>query len=197
MLDSQQESQLERNQIQGNFYAKKIEAETIKFKELYKEVQLMDHKILEKKESLMSSDGVEIPQITKKLKTDEYRLEKMKQRHNELLAEIQKLKEDVNASRKERVIFDNVFKKLEIDLKMQELEIKKQLFTSLQIRKEKENSEEQLRLLKSNFEKNEKSFIQEYKRSFDPKQNIPEKNQYLEDIDANKVFYYILYYYFY
>ena len=46
------------------------------------------------------------------------------------MAEIKRLKEDVNIVRRERVIFDNVFKKLEIDLKQKEEELKKYLIES-------------------------------------------------------------------
>ena len=76
-------------------------------------------------------------------------MEKTRQKHNESLAEIKRLKEyfhlfkliylkyylirEVNASRRERVIFDNVFKNLEQDLKMMEEELKKYLFETLQV----------------------------------------------------------------
>ena len=43
------------------------------------------------------------------------------------MAEIKRLKEEVNLVRRERVIFDNVFKKLEMDLKLKEEELKKYL----------------------------------------------------------------------
>lgn len=69
---------------------------------------------------MSSSDGTEVPQLQKKVKTLDYQLEKTRQRHNEALAEIKRLKEEVNAARRERVIFDNVFKKLETDLKFKE-----------------------------------------------------------------------------
>ena len=40
---------------------------------------------------------------------------------------VKRLKEEVNLVRRERVIFDNVFKKLEMDLKLKEEELKKYL----------------------------------------------------------------------
>ncbi len=41
------------------------------------------------------------------------------------------LKEEVSSARRERVIFDNVFKNLELDLKSKEEEYKKHLFETL------------------------------------------------------------------
>ena len=49
------------------------------------------------------------------------------------MAEIKRLKEEVNLVRRERVIFDNVFKKLEMDLKLKEEELKKYLKETIQI----------------------------------------------------------------
>lgn len=43
---------------------------------------------------------------------------------NGALAEIKQLKDECNAKRRERVIFDNVFKKLEQELKIKEIEVK-------------------------------------------------------------------------
>jgi len=61
----------------------------------------------------------------KKTKNLEYRLEQIRQKHNESLAQIGLLKEEANAARRERVIFSNVFKKLESDIKLKEEEFKK------------------------------------------------------------------------
>lgn len=66
---------------------------------------------------LNKADGQAIPQLIKKEKQLEYKLEKARCRHNEALAQINLMKEDVNIARRERVIFSNVFKKLETDIK--------------------------------------------------------------------------------
>lgn len=107
-----------------------------------------------------------MPHLQKKVKTLEYRLEKTRQRHNESLAEIKRLKEEVNAARRERVIFDNVFKKLETDLKMKEEEFKKYLYENLQVEKEKAAAEEELKKIKTESEKEVKHFKKEYENAF-------------------------------
>lgn len=107
-----------------------------------------------------------MPHLQKKVKTLEYRLEKTRQRHNESLAEIKRLKEDVNAARRERVIFDNVFKKLETDLKFKEEEFKKYLLENLQVEKERNQAEEELNKIKGEAEKEVKHFKMEYENAF-------------------------------
>lgn len=77
-----------------------------------------------------------------------HQYDKIRNKHNESLAEIKRLKEDVNASRRERVIFDSVFKKLESDLQQKEEELKKYLFESMQIEKEKTMMKNELKRIK-------------------------------------------------
>ena len=58
--------------------------------------------------------------------------------------------------RRERVIFDNVFEKLEMDLKLKEEELKKYLLETIKIENERSNILEDLHNVKgaSNEEKN-------------------------------------------
>lgn len=51
----------------------------------------------------------------------------MKSKHNFILSNINELKEEVDLVRRERVIFDSVFKKFENELKFKEQELKKQI----------------------------------------------------------------------
>ncbi len=47
------------------------------------------------------------------------------------------LKEDVNMARRERVIFSNVFKKLESDIKLKDEEFKEVIIKRMQVEAEK------------------------------------------------------------
>ena len=68
-----------------------------------------------------------MPYLQKQQKIYEGKLEQTKLKLNEFLAEINELKEEIAIARRERVIFSNVFKKLESDIKIKEEEFKKQL----------------------------------------------------------------------
>lgn len=58
------------------------------------------------------------------------------------------MKEEVNIARRERVIFSNVFKKLETDIKQSDEEFKKYLIIKMQKDEEKKELEEELNQLK-------------------------------------------------
>lgn len=59
-------------------------------------------------------------------------------KNNQALAEIKRLIEEVNLVRRERVIFDNVFYKLEEDINNKEIQLKK--YIALTIKEENQKS---------------------------------------------------------
>lgn len=121
---------------------------------------------MEKRKTLNSSSAAEIPQLTKKISKLEYNLEQTRQNHNKLLDEIKSQKEEINALRRERVIFDNVFKDLEKDLKNKELEYKKTLFEYIQVHNEKDLAEEELNKIRLESEKEMRMFSNNFDKAF-------------------------------
>ena len=142
--ESLQNQQMNKIQEDGNKYARKIEMESRKMQDLQLQIEMTQKSLNDKRQQFNSSDASELPNLVKKVKTLEYTLEKIRMRHNESLAEIKRLKEEVNAARRERVIFDSVFKKLESDLKLKEEELKKYLFEAMQVDKEKNIAQKEL-----------------------------------------------------
>ena len=61
------------------------------------------------------------------IKKYEYQLDNTSLKNNQALAEIKRLIEEVNLVRRERVIFDNVFYKLEEDINNKEIQLKKNI----------------------------------------------------------------------
>jgi hypothetical protein len=51
------------------------------------------------------------------IKKEEYDIEQVLQRHNEEIAKINTLREEVAAERSERVVYSNLFRKLESEIK--------------------------------------------------------------------------------
>ena len=58
------------------------------------------------------------------------------------------LKEKVNMARRERVIFSNVFKKLESDIKLKDEEFKKYIIEKIHVDNKKKLYEEELKKIK-------------------------------------------------
>lgn len=65
-----------------------------------------------KKEEFLEINRM-VDQKEKKLKKQEYDIEQILQRHNEVIAKINVLKEQISSSRRERVVYSNLFKKIE------------------------------------------------------------------------------------
>lgn len=105
------------------------------------------------------NESDEMLQLMKKVKAYEYKLDKMKQKHNQALAEIKRLHENVNLVRRERVIFDNVFEKLEQDLKNKEEILKKYLLDHIKIENERSNILEDLKSVQTNAHDQKETFL--------------------------------------
>lgn len=153
-------------------------------KELESEIKTKLNLLQEERKKLNSSSAAEIPQLTKKITKLEYDLEQTQQNHNKLLDEIKNQKEEINALRRERVIFDNVFKDLEKDLKNKELEFKKTLYEYVQFHHEKELAEEELEKIRVESEKEMKIFSSNFGKVFEGTDD--EKDDILFDENAKK-----------
>ena len=137
-----------------------------KKRDLQREIDITQDSMIKRKEHQNSTDGANVSNLQKKVKTYEGRLEKIRQKHNESLAEIKILKEEINVARKERVIYDNVFKKLETDLKNKEEEFKRYLYEKSQVTENKEFMEESINGLKKQSENEGKYFDNEFDSVF-------------------------------
>jgi len=106
--------------------------------------------------------GLSLPQLQSKELGLEHQLEKIRSKQNASLAQINLLKEQVNVARRERVVFSNVFKKLENDIKQKDEQYKKVLIQSLQLENEKKSQEEKLANIKISAQIEEDTFEEEY-----------------------------------
>ena len=61
-----------------------------------------------------------VSQREKLVRKQEYDIEQILQKHNEEIAKINILKEQISGSRRERVVYSNLFKKIEKEIKVYE-----------------------------------------------------------------------------
>ncbi|KRX01951.1 Insulin-like growth factor binding protein, N-terminal [Pseudocohnilembus persalinus] len=115
---------IQKFQKEGQSLVKKIDEEQRRFQTLSLEMEATKQEIDEKKKLFTSSGDNNISETIQRLKVLEHRQEKYMQKNNELFATILKTKEQLKYSRRERVIFDNIFTNLENDLKQKEEKIK-------------------------------------------------------------------------
>ena len=99
-------------------YMKKIESERQKIEELDRSIAKYQEKILEQKSRLggVNSTHVNNHLITKQIRVLENRLDKSLLKFNETLAHNKELRQRIDEYRRERVVFDVIYKKLEREL---------------------------------------------------------------------------------
>jgi hypothetical protein len=108
-------------------YTRKLQEEQERHEALKIVIEEIEEKIsagqtLPRAESQPGSESlVELEKARNKL---EYDLEQIIQKHNESLAQINLLKEQVNVARSERVIYSNIFKDLEKEINFYEERLK-------------------------------------------------------------------------
>ncbi|KAL4426281.1 hypothetical protein ABPG74_018698 [Tetrahymena malaccensis] len=159
-------TKMEQIQELSSIYAQKIEVETQKKKDLELLKQISQDTINSNLKKMSQSNGIALPQLQAKIKQLEYKLEKTRSRHNESLAQINMLKEQVNMARRERVIFSNVFKKLESDIKLKDEEFKKYMIEKMHVDIKKKQLEEELQKIKLRAKKEVLLFKNEYQQLF-------------------------------
>jgi len=118
-------SQLAILQDQGDTFTQKIAVETKNMDELNKAIKIMNSKILQQKKMMGGVNASKENQkmVQKQIKILENRLDKALVKFNEALAHNKSLRDTIDGLRRERVVFDNIYRKMEKDL----VEKKKQM----------------------------------------------------------------------
>lgn len=151
-------------QDEGARYIKKIEIERKKVEEIENEIATYQEKILEQKARL---GGVNAAQINNKLvqrqiRQLENRMDKNLTRFNEILAENKVLRTKIDDYRRERVIFDAIYKKLERELHEKKKEMTAIIEDSKMAYKIREKAQEELLILQQRSEKDKMEYEVEF-----------------------------------
>mmetsp|Transcript_28818 Transcript_28818/g.35017 ORF Transcript_28818/g.35017 Transcript_28818/m.35017 type:complete len:526 (-) Transcript_28818:1065-2642(-) len=111
-------AQIQKLQDQADMYTRKIELEKRRVAELDKQIAIMNVKIMEQRKKMggVNAARENNQQIQKQIKILENRLDKALQKYNEALAHNRKLRENIDNLRRERLVFDQIYKKLEKEL---------------------------------------------------------------------------------
>ena len=112
------QSQLASLHEQGDAYTGKIEGENRKVKTMEDQIQLLKQKVLYQRKHMGGINAARENQhmIQKQIRILENRLDKALVKFNEALAHNKKLRESIDNLRRERVVFDNIYRKLEREL---------------------------------------------------------------------------------
>ena len=152
-------------QDQAALYVKKIEGERKKIEELDRSISIYQERILEQKSRL---GGVNAAQennvlIQKQIQVLENRLNKSLLKFNEILAQNKVLRQKIDEYRRERVVFDGIYKKLERELHEKKKEMAKIIKDSKNAYLIRDKSQNEMLALKLHAEKEKSEFENEFK----------------------------------
>jgi chromosome segregation ATPase len=177
-------SKIARLQEMGTVYAKKIEIETRRLKDLEREIEVAQANVQKRRAELLDVEGnVDSDSIGKTIRRLEHRLEKVLNENNEAMAKNRQYKEEINTLRRERVIFDKIYNQLEIELKAKETELKSVIEQSEKVKQERIKAQDQIDSLKQVVTNEQKKIEEEYRNffgsleheSFDAKRRVDTK----------------------
>ncbi|DBA00509.1 TPA: hypothetical protein N0F65_006413 [Lagenidium giganteum] len=128
---TQQQEQLTKLHDQIDSYQRKVAIESKKLDTLTQQISIMKHKVLHQKKHMGGVNAAKENQqmVNKQIRILENRLDKSLVKFNEALAQNKILREDIDNLRRERVVFDTIYRKLE----KEHNDKKKQMATTIEL----------------------------------------------------------------
>jgi len=173
LTNAQTGSKIAKLQEKGTYYARQIEIEAKKLHDLERQIDIVQTSIADKRSKLQKVEGNSSDSLGKQIKQLERKLDKTLQKHNEILADNRQLKEEIDHLRRERVTFDKIYKKLEVELQDKKKTLLEVFESSKEAKARKQNIEDQIRALKNRVQKEENNIEKEFQDIF---KDINQKN---------------------
>lgn len=154
-----------RLQDEANRYIKKIEVERAKIAEVDKQIIQYQEKILEQKTRLGGVNAAQTNNqlILKQIKVLDNRLDKSLTKFNETVAHNKVLRQKIDEYRRERTVFDVIYKKLERDLHEKKKEMTAIINDSKNAFQARDKSQSEMAALQQHAEKERAEFESEFK----------------------------------
>lgn len=158
-------SDISRLQDEASRYMKKIEFERAKIAELDNEIIKYQEKIMDQKTRLggVNAAAVNNKLIQRQIKVLDNRLDKSLTKFNETVAHNKILRTKIDEYRRERVVFDVIYKKLERDLHEKKKEMAAIIEDSKHAYQARDKSQSEMAALQSHAEKERVEFESEFK----------------------------------
>lgn len=152
-------------QYEADEYLSRIEEEKQRIEELDGAMGEINRKIMEQKTKLggVAASQTNNKLIERQINLLETRLDQYLVKFNESLAENRRLRVEIDGHRKQRVMYDSIYKKLERDLHVRKKQMMAIIQDSQAVYKARDKALEDLRMLKEECEKEKKEFEAEFK----------------------------------
>jgi len=159
------QAQIAKLQDTGDMYTRKIELEKRRIEELDKQMDMMQKKIWDQRQKMggINASRENNQAIAKQIQILENRLDKALKRYNEALANNKRLRENIDNLRRERLVFDQIYKKLEKELAEKKKEMARIIEISNKAYEARDAAQAEMSALKSQADKEQQEFEQEWK----------------------------------
>eukprot|EP01040_Poterioochromonas_malhamensis_P010220 gene10219-11117_t len=156
---------ISRLQDEASRYVKKIETERAKIAELDKQIIKYQELILDQKTRLGGVNAAQLNNqlIQKQIKVLDNRLDKCLTKFNETVANNRALRSKIDEYRRERIVFDGIYKKLERDLHEKKKEMTAIIEDSKNAYNARDKSQSEMLALQQHAEKERIEFESEFK----------------------------------
>merc|ERR1711988_1939326 len=170
-VDVRQQEMMRLND-QLDTYTRKIEVETRKVQELGAQIEEVKVNIKTQQDDILMWSGRSgvanaakdsNQAIQKQIRQLENRLEKALVKFNEALAHNKELREEIDGLRRERVVFDSIYKKLERELDHKKKEMANIIEISNSAYESRDQAQQEMQALKKQLEEEQAAFEEEWK----------------------------------
>ncbi|CEG46949.1 uncharacterized protein PHALS_03618 [Plasmopara halstedii] len=146
---AQQQEQVNRLRDQLDNYNRKNICEAKRLETLTQQIQIMRHKVLHQKKHMGGVNAAKENQqmVHKQIRILENRLDKSLMKFNETLAQNKVLREEIDNLRRERVVFDTIYRKLEREHGEKKRQMAQTIESSNQVYEQRDAAQIELRSL--------------------------------------------------
>ncbi|KAL1504879.1 hypothetical protein AB1Y20_008649 [Prymnesium parvum] len=159
------QAQIAKLQDTGDMYTRKIELEKRRIEELDRQMEIMHKKIWDQRQKMggINASRENNQAIAKQIQILENRLDKALKKYNEALANNKRLRENIDNLRRERLVFDQIYKKLEKELAEKKKEMARIIEISNKAYEARDAAQAEMAALKQQADKEQQEFEQEWK----------------------------------
>ena len=156
---------IHKAQEEADFYSHKIEEERIMADHLKREIEMFRKQSMETRRNMggVNAARENTRNVDKQIKILENRLDKALVKFNEALAQNKALRTEIDNLRRERVVFDQIYKKLEKELTEKKKEMARIIEISNKAYEARDAAQSEMSALKSQADKEQEDFEREWK----------------------------------
>ncbi|CDW83323.1 UNKNOWN [Stylonychia lemnae] len=183
-LDGNMGSRVAILQKYGDNYAQRIKQEQIKINEINNKIKDVQIRIEQSRKMIKDSHGQResTEDMSRKIKSIENRLDKQLQKFNQAVAHNKMLRAEIDSVRKEKVVFDNIYKKLDSELAQKKEKLLKVIKRAENAFSQKEQALNDIQLLKKEQQRDQ----EEYDRECEKLNLLIQKDKQIRDYIKTK-----------